>query len=355
MAKKRYVSFILASIFVLKVSSFSSYHQDSRDSESATWMKVSNYLELFELDPMTNLHLIKQIDDLRYWTLIYDDLKKTNYLSRLFSKRFQAKDIDEEGLNVVFSLLKSYTFPSSYEIPKPIIARIIEIAMDRPAWFAKSLLSIEDWREITRLIVSADIENISGDRKGFREIMMSLKNQEVREEFLCFFHELDDQKRDEMVRFEAFLKDPAGNLSNLGHIFNLCALMGRYDDLHINEDKTLLSEGDASLILEKWIEEDINEGKIRVLFFILNHCDSAYHEEILGDIAQKVFREHYSLFISALQDEPHWRSIMLSLSYGLFEWEKHFGKALLIPGNTDLETKIRAQLEFLRENLDYHN
>lgn len=351
MTKKYQALLIVMTICVLGAHPLPIFPQDSPNPESEAWDRVSGLLGRFQIDPVANFPLIKEIDQLSYWTMIYDEIKGVNFLIDLFSKHFPAADIDERRLNVVFFMLKAYTSPTSYEAPRPVISRIIEIAKSRPEWFARNLLLREDWKDITRLMLEADIESRSGERKGLREILIGLKDQDTENQLLGFFHDLDSEKQNELARFDEFLKDPAGNLGKLGNIYNVCSTMGRHDDLRIDKNRILQPEDNSIIILEKWIKKDMDTGKIRVLFYLMTHCDSAYHEEFMGDVVQDVFLEHYPLFIAALESEPNWRSIIFSLSYGLLPSERYTHKTAPIPGNTGMEMKIRAQLEFLKENI----
>ncbi|MEN6561272.1 MAG: hypothetical protein ABFD52_10900 [Acidobacteriota bacterium] len=202
-------------------------------------------------------------------------------------------------------------------------------------------------------MLQADIDSISGERKGLREILSGLKDQEAENKFLGFFRDLDGEKQNELVKFGEFLKDPAGKLDELRDVYNLCSTIGRYDDLRIDETRTLQEKDNSILILEKWIKKDIDKGKVRVLFCLVTHCDSAYHNEVMDGVVQDVFLEHYPLFIAALENESNWRSIVFSLGYGLLERERYAHKTASIPGNTRIEMRIRAQLEFLKKIVYY--
>jgi len=344
------VTFCLIAIFFIPLFSL-----NIPNSEEETWMMISSYLDCFLNDPVTNLPLLERIDDLYYWTLIYNKIKEKSVLCELFSKQFQVSEIDELKLDVIFCLLKAYSYPSSYQIPKPIISRIIEISSIKPDWFARNLLIRDDRRELIRLIVRADIEYILGQRKGLKEILSGLGDHELKKELMELLNELDEEEQKEFARLDEFMKDPAGNLDEIKDIYNLCSIMGRYDDLYVDENKTLWPKNNSVLILQEWIKDDTDEKKIKVLFYIMNHCDSAYHSEVINSIAFELLLKRQPLFVTVMKDNQRWRMIMLRLIYDIYSWERHFNRTINIPGNSDFEVKIRSQLEFLRKHLKYDN
>jgi hypothetical protein len=179
-----------------------------------------------------------------------------------------------------------------------------------------------------------------------------VKDQEAKKQLLDLFHELDCEDQSELGRFEEFMKDPAGNLGKITNIYNICSTIGRHDDMHLDENKTLSPKDNSILILRDWVRSDTNEKKIKVLFHLFNHCDSAYHQIILSGMAIAVLFEHRTLFVSALKDEPNWRMIMLRLSEPLYNRDKGFHNTLGILGNSDFEIRLRSQLEFLRGIFD---
>jgi hypothetical protein len=353
MTKKYQAVLIVMTIFVLGAHSLPIIPQDSPNPESEVWNRVSGILGRFLIDPMANFHLLRDIDQLSYWTMIYDEIKGTRYLADLFSKHFTAAGIDEGRLDMIFFMLKAYTSPTSYGAPKPVISKIVEIASSRPEWFARNLLLRQDWRDITRLMLEADISVISGERTGLREILTGLKDQDTQSQFLGFFHDLDSEKQNELARFGEFLKDPARKLDDLRTIYDLGLAIGKYDGLHIDETGTLQTKDNSILILEKWIENDADTRKVRVLYYMMTHCDDGYPSLLMEEVAQDVFLEHYPLFIAALENEPNWRSVVFSLSYGLLQSERYTHMTAYIPGHSGIEMRIRAQLGFLKRNVYY--
>lgn len=343
MVKKNYSSGVILLVCLLSILFIPLLAQNSRNSEAEIWTMISCYLDCFLADPITNIPLLKKVDDLPYWTSIYFWLKEKSVLKETFSKHFLIGDIDEVQLDAMFRLLKAYSSPISYERLKPIIFRIIEISSIKPEWFARNLLLRDDWREITRLIVKGDFESIVGQRKGLRDIMSILGDTEVKKQLMDFFIEIDNEKHEDVEKFREFMKDPSANLGKIMDIYDLCATMGP-----IYKDKSFD-------ILVEWINKDTDEKKIRVLFQIMNHCDGAYHLEVIQGIAEEAFIEHQPRFVSALKDELNWRSIILSMSYGLYDRDKEFIRSLSTLGKSDFEMRIRSQLEFLRENLNYEH
>jgi hypothetical protein len=297
-------------------------------------------------DPIASFPLLKQIDDLSYWTIIYERHSRKSYVRELFSTHFAIAGIDKIELDIIFHLLRAYSSPASYELPKPIITRILEISSAKPKWFSLNLLKREEWRAILRLMVEADGESTTEPRGGLRDIpayLDKIRGQEV----VAFFSELDNEEKNELGRFGEFMKDPSGNLDKVANIYNLCGTLNQYEMLHLDEKGWLQKKDNSTLILEDWIKDETTEKKIQVLFHLLKHCISPYHREELTDTAIAVLFEHPLLFVSALKNEPKWRSIISGLSNYLPDSNEHFIKTMSMLGNSDIEMKIKSQLEFL--------
>lgn len=346
MNKKFHFCLIMFAICLFAIPSLPSFPINSDDSESETWSLISNYLDRFMADPTTGFPLLKQIDDLSYWTIIYNRHYGKRYIRELFSTHFAIAGIDNIKLDIIFYLLKAYSSPASYELPKPIIARILEISAAKPEWFSRNLLDRKDWRVILRLMVEADVESTTGPREGLKDIPAYLDKRRGGE-VVDFFSELDHEEKNELGRFEEFMKDPSGNLDRVANIYNLCATLNQYEMLHLDEKGWLQKKDNSTLILEDWIKDETTEKKIQVLFHLLKHCISPYHREELTDTAIAVLFKHPVLFVSALKNEPKWRSIISGLSNYLPDSNEHFIKTMSMLGNSDIEMKIKSQLEFL--------
>lgn len=111
MAKKPLTTLILIVFCVLSAHFLPIFPQDSFYSESEAWDRVSGLLGRFQIDPTANFPLIKEIDQLSYWTMINNEIKGTNYLADLFSKHFPAADVDAVQLDVLFLFAKSLYIP----------------------------------------------------------------------------------------------------------------------------------------------------------------------------------------------------------------------------------------------------
>jgi len=328
------------------ISSLLSFPINNDDSESETWSLISNYLDRFMADPAAGFPLLEKIDDLSYWTVIHNRHHRKSYVSELFSTQFEIADIDRLELDIVFYLLKAYTSPASYEFPKPIIARIIDISKAKPEWFSRNLIARGDWRTLLRLMVEADKESTAGPREAGISVAAYLDKRMSRE-VVDFFNELDNEKKSELGRFEEFMMDPSGNLNKVENIYNLCSTLNQYEMLHLDENGWLQDKDNSTLTLENWILSETNEKKVQVLFHLLTHCISAYHREELTDTAITVLFEHPVLFVSTLKNEPKWRSIIGGLSDYLPDANEHFVKTMSMLGNSDMDMKVRSQLEFL--------
>ncbi len=354
MAKTKMSSQVILAICLFAISSYPSVPTNIDNSESETWSLISNYLDRFMGDPITGFQLLKQIDDLSYWTIIYGRQFKKSYVRELFSAHFAVDGIDQTKLGIIFHLLKAYSSPSSYELPKPIISRILEISTAKPEWFSRNLLERKDWRVILRLIVESEIEGTTGYGKKLRDIFTFLDKTKGKE-VLDFLEELETENQTELRRFNEFMEDPAGNLDKIADIYNLCATLNQYDMRHLDENGVLQRKDDSILILEDWIKNETSKIKIEVLFQLFTHCISPYHREELIDTAIAVLFEHPALFVSALKCEPKWRSIILGLSNYLPDANEHFVETMSILGDSEMEMKVKSQLEFLGKINDSDN
>ncbi len=333
---------VLIQISLLAMLSVSLFSQDVANPEEATWTRNSSYLDAFLADPIAHVPILERMDDLYYWTLVYGEIKGIPFMMReLFSKKLLANDVNEAKLDAILRLLKAYSSPLSYELIRPIISRIIEIASTRPEWFARNLLSRDDWREIFRLIAKGDIEHFSGMRGGLKDILLDMEDGENKKKLTDSFAEIENEERRDSEKLSEFIRDPSKGLDGIEKIYDLCHTMG---PMHLSHSFDLLTS---------WIVKEPDEYKVAVLFHFMTHCDGAYHLEIMADLAVDFFLGHMPLVVSALKKTPNWRWIVLRLCYWLCEEDEGFHSAIGNLGNTEFEMKMRAQLEFLRDHINY--
>jgi len=274
--------------------------------------------------------------------LVYSKIKGIGFVTReLFSKKLLAKDADEARLDAIFRILKAYSSPLSYELMRPIISRIVEIASNRPGWFVQNLLSRADWKEILRLIVRGDIEYFSGMRGGLQDILCDIEDSGQKKKLMDSFSEIGDEEQRDSEKLTEFIRDPSKGLDVIRGIYDLCHAMG---PMHANSSFD---------ILVSWITKEPDKKKLDVLFYLMSHCDGAYHREILNDIAVRILLRHQPLFVSAMETTANWRWIIYIISGTLYEEDKEFRSILETLGNTEIEKKIKAQLKFLRDHISY--
>lgn len=322
---------LLATLFIPLFS------QNSRNPEEDIWARNSVCLDAFLADPMAFLPILERMDDLYYWTLIYGEINGFNFVKEVFSKKFRANDVDEAQLNSILRLLKVYSSPLSYGLIRPIISRIIEIASNRSEWFARNLLSKDDWKEILRLIVRGDIENASGLRGGLKEILSNIEDSQDKKRLMESFVEIENEKREDAKKLSEFMKDPLKDLDGIEGIYSLCAVTGP-----IYLDNSLE-------ILISWLRNEPDGRKLAIMFHFMSHCDSAYHREMLDDVVAGHFLKHTTLFVSALEKTPNWRWIVYIISGLLNEEDKE--SIIGTIGNTGFQIKVKSQLEFLRDHI----
>ncbi len=324
--------------------------QDSLNHEEVAWTRNSSYLDAFLADPIANLSILERMDDWYYWTLVYGNMKGIPFMMReLFSNKLPANNADEAQLDAIFRLLKAYSSPLSYELKRPIISRTIEIASNRPEWFARNLLSRDDWKEILRLIVKeisrsiirGDVENSSVMRGGLKNVLLDLEDGENKKKLMDSFAEIENEERKDSEKLSEFIRDPSQGLDRIDGIYDLCGTMG---PMYLSNSFDLLTS---------WIAKEPDEYKVAVLFHFMTHCDGAYHLEIMVDLAVDFFLGHMPLVVPALKRTRNWKWIVLFVSYWLCEEDEEFKSTINALGSTEFEIKIRSQLEFLRDHISY--
>lgn len=331
---------ILISLFALLF--IASFSQDAANPEEVAWTRNSSYLDAFLADPMANLSCLERMDDLYYWTLVYGNIKRIPFMMReLFSKKLLASDVDEAKLDAIFRILKACSSPLSYEWIRPIISRIIEIASNRPGWFARNLLSRDDWIPTLRLIVKGDLGRFVGERGGLKNIISNLEDGKDKNKLMDSIKDIENEERMDSEKLSEFLKDPSKGLEGIEGIYDLCHMMG---PIYLDNSFD---------ILISWISKEPDKKKATILFHFMSHCDGAYNMEIMADLAVDFFLGHMPLVVSALKESPNWRWIVLYVSHWLREEDGEFESTISNLGNTEFEMKIRAQLEFLRDHIRY--
>ena len=111
-----------------------------------------------------------------------------------------------------------------------------------------------------RLMVEADAESTTGPREGLKDIPAHLDKRRGGE-VVDFFSELDHEEKNELGRFEEFMKDPSGNLDRVANIYDFCATLNQYEMLHLDEKGWLQKKDNSLLIFEDWIKDKTTEKK----------------------------------------------------------------------------------------------
>ncbi|MBC7362610.1 MAG: hypothetical protein H5U06_10095 [Candidatus Aminicenantes bacterium] len=310
------------------------------------WEDILISMKSFLADPAANFSRVEKIEDLNYWTQIYYLVKGRNYVEELFSNQFKVSDIDENKLNIIFNLLLKYSIdPNPYDGPIAlIIDRLVEIMQNRPEWFFESLLKRPQWKEIMRFIAAKRKENIN-------EYIIAIENEARKKEILHCLDELEREKDDEYRWLELFLKEHDKYAEDAKNIHNWGSIIGRYEQSHLDEKQTLREQYNPIQVMSKWILDNPDELKLKVLFILLQNLTTGYHAEIISDIGAKVFIDHPQLFISCLKDYGNWRYLLFRISYDVYShiyWEKKSLEDMFSNiGNSDFEKEVIKELEFI--------
>jgi hypothetical protein len=319
---------------------------NASNSEANNWVTISSYFERFLEDPEANFFLLEKIEDLYYWTGVYEELNEKDYVEQVLSKQFQANDIDATRIHILFSLLLKYSSPSVYYGPiRGLVRRIVDIAREKPEWFAGELLKRPDHKEILRLAVYADIDSILKERQGLKEVLSNMSSPELVKMVTSCLQDIENEERTQLQYFELFVEEPAGYYERIKDVHNLCSMMGKYDSKHRNENKVLQPEDNSILRICQWVSRDTDENKLSILLHLLCHCDSAYHGEVAVGCAEKIFMEDPRLFARTLEKQKYWRSIVLKLSCYMGSSEKELVIKRL--GGTEYEERLKDVLIFL--------
>jgi len=308
--------------------------------------EVLESLKLFLLDPEANFSRIEKVDDLNYWTMIYELIEGENYVEKLFFGQFKVSNIDENRFNIICSLLLKYSIdPNPYYGPIAVIVdRLAEIMQSRAEWFFDNLVKQPEWTEIIRFIWARNrdklLENIDG-----------LKDTNRKKELLQYLDYLKEELNEEYKWFELFLKEPGKYASEAKNIHNWGRIIGRYEQNHLDEKKTLLPQNNPILILSEWISDNMDETKIKVLLILLQHLTSGYHAEVISDLGAKVFMEHPQLFINGLKDYRHWKFLLFRISHDVYYYiyikEKNLGDIIRSIGSGRFEEEVKEELRFM--------
>lgn len=331
------------SMLIVIISLLYAFPKSTLISEEENWLIISNSLQCFLKDPMTNYQRIEEIEDLFYWTNVYVEIYGGDYIRELFARHFQVRDIDSKKLDIILSLLIKYSWPPNWDDVgmKPIVSRIVEIIKDRPIWFFKELINRLDWKEILRLIALDKTVSL-------RDYFVRIPYQDIRAELISALEEIEIEKKTEVQRLEEFLKDPINNFDKIKNIFFLCSAMAIHDWSHINKDKILPEEENSLAIISNFIEEKPDEKKVDILLHLISHCTTwGYEPEIIMELGAKVFVQNPVLFARCLSKHKGWRSILYLISYFLSYEDPGFRTIINRLGNSNFENNLKSQLDFL--------
>lgn len=333
-------------LFILIIGTPFLYPLQEREVSVSTenWNDISTRLSRFLADPVVNFPDMKIIEDLSYWTNIYDEINGGSYIKTLFSRHFKAEDIDESLMDMIYYLLSAYTYPANwwddYGI-KPIIGRILEVIKAKPEWFFKDLVKRDCWKDHLKLILR---HNLS-DAKSYLDLV---SDASTRQEILSFIEIYEDEKRTEVPRLEAFLIDPANNFDKIKDIYSICSVMYIRNMLYLDENKNLAAEYDSVGIIENYIRESPDGEKIKILIHLLLNCNPYGREAyVFAELGSEMFYENTELFARSLSGYRMWRSILYSIHGFLYYRDPGYKKVIGRLGNTEFEKKLREELVFL--------
>jgi hypothetical protein len=344
---KRLNKFLILLVFLLLLNLFSfllALELDQKPDENRR--EVLETLKIFLADPEGNFSKIEKVDDLNYWTMIYELIEGENYVEELLSGQFKASDIDENRLNIICSLLLKYSFsPNPYDGPIAVIVdRLSDIMQSRPEWFFDNLVRQPEWKEIIRFIWAKNRDKLWENING-------LKETNRKKELLQYLDYLKEELNEEYKWFELFLKEPGKYACEAKNIHNWGRIIGYYEQNHLDEKKTLLPKSNPILILSEWISDNTDETKIKVLLILLQHLTSGYHAEVISDLGAKLFIEHPQLFINGLKDHRHWKFLLFRISYDIYYniyiKKKNLEDILRNIGSSRFEDEVREELSFM--------
>ncbi|MDI6699584.1 MAG: hypothetical protein QME85_11730 [Candidatus Saccharicenans sp.] len=308
------------------------------------WKEISSRLSRFLAAPTANFADIKKIEDLSYWTDVYDEINGGSYIKALFSRHFKVEDIDNTSMEIIYYLLNEFAYPANwwedYGI-KPIIKRIIEITKAKPEWFFEDLVKRDCWKQYLRLILLDG----SNELKRFLDFIPSSYSKQ---EILNFIEIYEEEKRTEVQRLEEFLLNPIDNFELIKNIYCICSVMYTRDKLYIDENKNLPDEYFSAGVIEDYIRESPDEEKIKILIHLILHCiPSGVYPYVLAELGSEMFFEYPELFARSLSVYKRWRSIIYGLKEFIFARDPGYKKVISRLGKTEFEKKLKDELIFL--------
>lgn len=340
---------ILIIIFLLIGLSLAVAEKAEKAGEEENWALISEWLKGFLINPYSNFYLIEKIDDLFYWTTIYVDFFGVDYVNELFSNHFKVKELDKNSLDIIYSLLEKYSYPSNrWERSgiKPIVSRIVEFMRARPDDFLLDLIHRPNRKQILKLIRLDPQFEINLNCFG-------QANSEAEEEIFRILNELEKEERSQLQRFEEFLKDPVNNFEQVADIYFICSTMARRDRLYVNENKILPDEYFSPGVIEDYLRKDPDERKIRILIHLISSCTTPGVESyVIAELGSEIFVENPKLFARVLKQNRAWRSIIYLISDLIYSRDPGFKSLQEKLGNEEFELLLKDQLKFLSKVIE---
>lgn len=331
-------------ILVIGVSFLYPFQEREVSVSTENWAEISSRLNRFIADPVANFDNIKIIEDLSYWTDIYDEINGGSYVKALFSRHFKAEEINESLMDVIYYLLSAYAYPANWSDDygtKPIISRIIEVIKAKPEWFFKDLVKRDHWKQHLRLTLwdkSLDL----------RKHLSFLGDPYARQEILGFIELYDSEKRTEVERLEDFLIDPINNFERIRDVYCICSVMYTRDKLYVDKNKNLPDEYFSAGVLEDYIRESPDDKKVKLLIHLITHCiPSGVYPYVFTELGSEMFYEHTELFARSLSEYRIWRSVLYRIHGFLFYRDPGYKKVIERLGKTEFEKKLKEELVFL--------
>lgn len=248
-------------------------------------------IEIFFMDPIKNFESLKQEENLRdkidlFIRFNLDMAKKG--LRALTDKP------DERKAEILIFLLSVY--------PEYIIAdEGARMFCQYPELFVKKLKSCSDWKTI--------INELSKREDFYCPAIGRLNGSEFEKEVRQFVISLYQKRQHEMNLIATFIEDPVGKFGEIKRLDDIGFLIYQYERKFVKDG--VLIESPVESLLEKLGVAD--EETIQVLIFLVLNIKTGINAELVVDKATGIFKDNPNIFLSVLENECHWKSVVKSM------------------------------------------
>jgi hypothetical protein len=265
-------------------------------ANSDSGLRQADYWELKDIDaffkdPLMNFDKIKKLQDPKKQLSLYAQWN-SDVILKFFRIHFQ--EIDERKIEILVYLLVHYR---GYPVPEEA-ARIFNI---QPVMFVKELEKTPEWMNI--------IDDISWSWESFSSGLTGLGASEFEKEAKEYALSLHEDREQKFKVIEAFVNDPVANFDRIKRLDDICWWFGTYERYFIKDG--ILSQSDNVLYrLFHGALVEIDEKKIEILIYMILHCDSPYHSEVLMDEATGIFGSNPQIFVRVLEKTSEWKRVV---------------------------------------------